>query len=54
MTKNTLTIDGKPVLFKDGDTIMEAATRAGIYIPHLCHNPEFSPQGKRHITGFQN
>jgi [NiFe] hydrogenase diaphorase moiety small subunit len=46
MTKNTLTIDGKPVLFKDGDTIMEAATRAGIYIPHLCHNPEFSPQGK--------
>jgi [NiFe] hydrogenase diaphorase moiety small subunit len=46
MSKNTLLIDGKPVQFKDGDTIMDAATRAGIYIPHLCHNPEFSPQGK--------
>jgi len=45
MNKNTLTIDGKPVPFKDGDTIMEAAIRAGIYIPHLCHNPELIPQG---------
>ena len=45
MSKNTLTIDGKPVSFKDGDTIMEAAIRAGIYIPHLCHNPELIPQG---------
>lgn len=45
MSKNTLTIDGKPVQFRDGDTIMEAATRAGIYIPHLCHDPELKPQG---------
>lgn len=45
MSDNTLTIDGKPVAFQDGDTIMEAATRAGIYIPHLCHDPEFTPQG---------
>jgi [NiFe] hydrogenase diaphorase moiety small subunit len=45
MSHNTLTIDGKPVVFQDGDTIMDAAIRAGIYIPHLCHDPEFSPQG---------
>ena len=45
MNKNTLTIDGKPVEFKDGETIMEAATRAGIYIPHLCREPELKPQG---------
>jgi [NiFe] hydrogenase diaphorase moiety small subunit len=45
MTDHTLTIDGKPVTFRDGDTIMEAATRAGIYIPHLCHDPDFEPQG---------
>jgi [NiFe] hydrogenase diaphorase moiety small subunit len=45
MSTNTFTIDGKPVPFEDGDTIMKAATRAGIYIPHLCHNPEFSTQG---------
>jgi [NiFe] hydrogenase diaphorase moiety small subunit len=43
--RNTITIDGTPVPFQDGDTIMDAATRAGIYIPHLCHNPEFKPHG---------
>lgn len=45
MTTNTIIIDGKPVPYRDGDTIMDAATRAGIYIPHLCHNPEFTPHG---------
>lgn len=45
MTTKTLTIDGKLVPFEDGDTIMDAATRAGIYIPHLCHEPELTPQG---------
>ena len=45
MSSKSLTIDGTPVSFEDGDTIMDAATRAGIYIPHLCHDPEFTPQG---------
>jgi len=45
MITNTLTIDGKTVPFHEGDTIMDAATRAGVYIPHLCHNPEFTPHG---------
>ncbi|MGZ8243223.1 2Fe-2S iron-sulfur cluster-binding protein [Methylomagnum sp.] len=45
MTTKTLTIDGKLVPLQDGDTIMDAATRAGIYIPHLCHEPELTPQG---------
>ncbi|HUL12609.1 MAG TPA: 2Fe-2S iron-sulfur cluster-binding protein [Methylococcaceae bacterium] len=45
MKDNTITIDGKPVPFQDGDTVMDAATRAGVYIPHLCHNPEFTPHG---------
>jgi [NiFe] hydrogenase diaphorase moiety small subunit len=40
-----ITIDGVNVPIQDGDTIMEAATRAGVYIPHLCHNPEFTPHG---------
>ena len=31
--------------FEEGQTIMEAATAAGVYIPHLCHNPEFTPHG---------
>jgi [NiFe] hydrogenase diaphorase moiety small subunit len=41
----TFTLDGVAVEFSDGDTIMDAALRAGAYIPHLCHNPEFTPHG---------
>ncbi len=39
------TIDSEPVSFDDGQTVMDAALAAGIYIPHLCHNPEFRPHG---------
>lgn len=45
MSIHTISIDGQTVPFQDGDTVMTAATRAGIYIPHLCHNPEFTPHG---------
>jgi len=38
-------VDGREIPFQEGDTIMDAARRAGVYIPHLCHNPEFSPHG---------
>ncbi|HUW49794.1 MAG TPA: 2Fe-2S iron-sulfur cluster-binding protein [Sulfuricella sp.] len=41
----TLTIDGRSIPFKDGQTIMDAALAADVYIPHLCHNPEFKPHG---------
>jgi [NiFe] hydrogenase diaphorase moiety small subunit len=41
----TITIDGKEVIFTEGQTIIEAAAGAGIYIPHLCHHPEFTPHG---------
>lgn len=44
MTK-TITIDGKIIPFEDGQTIMQAATAAAVYIPHLCHHPEFTPHG---------
>jgi [NiFe] hydrogenase diaphorase moiety small subunit len=44
MTK-TIRIDGKTIPFEEGQTIIEAATAAGIYIPHLCHHPEFTPHG---------
>lgn len=40
-----ITIDGQQVPFEEGQTIMQAATAAGIYIPHLCHHPEFTPHG---------
>ena len=40
-----ITIDGKTLPFEDGQTIMDAALAAGVYIPHLCHNPELKPHG---------
>jgi len=44
-SSKTFKLDGKSIHFEDGDTIMDAALRAGEYIPHLCHNPEFTPHG---------
>lgn len=43
--KNAFTLDGQAIPFTPGQTIMEAATIAGVYIPHLCHHPEFKPHG---------
>lgn len=49
------TIDSVKVPFRDGQTIMDAAMEAGVYIPHLCHNPEFTPHGScRLCTVKQN
>ncbi len=41
----TFRLDGVDIEFSEGETIMDAALRAGAYIPHLCHNPEFTPHG---------
>jgi len=40
-----LVIDGREIPFEEGETVMDAALAAGVYIPHLCHNPEFPPHG---------
>lgn len=45
--------DGQDVAFKPGDTILQAATRAGHYIPHLCWHPEFAPQGSCRLCGVK-
>jgi len=39
------TIDGQSVPFTPGETILQAANRAGIFIPSLCSHPEFKPHG---------
>ena len=41
----TINIDGQNIPFEDGQTIIEAATAAGVYIPHLCHQPGYTPHG---------
>jgi len=38
-------LDGEDVPFQAGETVMQAATRAGRYIPHLCWHPDFAPHG---------
>ena len=43
--KNTITIDDRLIPFEQGQTIMEAAMAADIYIPHLCFHPDFKANG---------
>lgn len=38
-------IDGKDVTAKPGQTVLQAAIDAGIYIPYLCYFPEMKPYG---------
>lgn len=38
-------IDGKEIKYTEGQTILEAASQADIYIPHLCYNKKFKPHG---------
>jgi len=40
-----MTIDGQTIPFEAGQTIMDAALSAKIYIPHLCHYPGLTPSG---------
>ncbi len=42
---NEFTIDEMPVPFVPGQTILEAVKAAGIYIPHLCFQPDFKRHG---------
>ena len=39
------TLDKQAISFEEGQTVMQAAQAAAIYIPHLCFHPEFRPHG---------
>ena len=45
MSDMQLTINGQAVSGKSGQTILEAARAAGIFIPSLCHHPAVSNHG---------
>jgi [NiFe] hydrogenase diaphorase moiety small subunit len=45
LSPGTFTLDGEEVEFGPGDTILQAATRSGYYIPHLCWHPDFAAKG---------
>lgn len=40
-----LTINGHKIKVADGITVLEAARKAGIYVPTLCYHPSLSPYG---------
>ena len=40
-----ITIDGAKVEAYEGQTVLEAALEAGIYIPHLCTHPSLPVVG---------
>jgi NADH dehydrogenase/NADH:ubiquinone oxidoreductase subunit G len=44
-SERIFTIDGKLVSATAGQSVLEAALFAGIYIPHLCHHPALRAQG---------
>jgi [NiFe] hydrogenase diaphorase moiety small subunit len=45
MSEMNFTLDGKAIPCAEGQTIMQAALAAGVYIPRLCYHPEFKPHG---------
>ncbi len=45
MSDINLTIDGQSVTAKQGDTVLQAAEKAGIRIPTLCAHPALEPYG---------
>ena len=45
MTNISLTIDGKIINTKEGTTVLQAAQKAGINIPTLCHDDKLEPYG---------
>ncbi|QIB68707.1 FAD-dependent oxidoreductase [Aminipila butyrica] len=45
MKRIKVNIDGYQIEAIEGQSILQAALHAGIYIPHLCYHPDLSPQG---------
>ena len=49
----TFTLDGVEIGFVAGQTVLQAATRAGRYIPHLCWHEEFPAHGSCRLCGVK-
>lgn len=45
MSEIILQIDGREVVAREGMTVLEAAQKAGISIPTLCHHEKLEPYG---------
>jgi predicted molibdopterin-dependent oxidoreductase YjgC len=49
----TVTIDGKTCEAQAGETILTVATRAGVWIPTLCHHPALEPYASCRICSVE-
>ncbi|MGE5839106.1 MAG: 2Fe-2S iron-sulfur cluster-binding protein [Deltaproteobacteria bacterium] len=49
MSEIRIVIDGREVRGREGTTILEAAEKAGVTIPALCHRPDLSLSGNCRI-----
>ena len=45
MGKVKLWVDGTQIEAEEGQSLLNAALAAGIYIPHICSHPDLEPQG---------
>ena len=54
MDEITFTIDELELKTQKGNTILQAAAENGIYIPHLCYNPELKPMGACRLCLVEN
>lgn len=50
----TLVIDGLEIKSRKGSTILEAALKNDIYIPHLCYHPDLKPFGACRLCMVEN
>ena len=44
-TTVSITVDGKDVLAKPGELLIDACERNGTYIPRFCHHSRMQPVG---------
>lgn len=53
MNEIRIRIDGKEITCCAGQSILEAALAAGIYIPHICTHPDLPVQGNCNLCAVQ-
>jgi len=53
MSNASFLLDGQPVPFAAGQTLLQAARAAGRYIPHLCFHPDLKPHGSCRVCSVK-
>lgn len=48
-----ISINGRTMAVKDGDTVLKTALKHGIPIPHLCFHPALKPSGACRLCGVE-